>query len=65
MYEQWVLGPRESRCKWFNTLGVMRKWVYIQWGANCKISAKNNIVNRFAKCENRFREQEYKPEELR
>jgi len=41
----------------------MRKWVYIQWGGKCKILAKDNIVNRFTKCVNRFRHQEDKPDE--
>ena len=34
------LRPRENRCKWFNILGVMRKWVYIQRSGKCKISHK-------------------------
>jgi len=55
------LWPRENRCKWFNNLGVMRRWVYIERGGKCKNSAKNNIVNRFTKCVNWFRQQKYKP----
>jgi hypothetical protein len=31
---------RENRCKWFNSLGIMRKWVYIEKGDKCNISAK-------------------------
>jgi hypothetical protein len=45
-------------------LGVMRKWVYIEWCGKCKNSAKNNIVNRFTKCVNQFRQQKDKPDEL-
>jgi hypothetical protein len=56
------LRPRENRCKWFNTLDVMKKWVYIEGSGKCKISHKNNIVNRFTKCVNRFRQQKYKSE---
>ena len=41
------LRPRENRCKWFNNLGVMRKWVYIEKKGKCKFSAKNNWVNWF------------------
>jgi len=50
------LRPRENRCKWFNALGVMRKCVYVEKGGKCKISAKNNRVNRFTYCVNRFRQ---------
>jgi len=57
------LRPIENRCKWFNALGVMRKCVYIEKGGKCKIAAKNNIVNRFTKCVNRFRQQEDKPDD--
>ena len=39
-----------------NTLGVMRKCVYIEKGGKCKISVKNNKVNRFTYCMNRFRQ---------
>jgi len=57
------LRTRENSCKWFNNLGVMRKCVYIEKGGKCKISAKNNRVNRFTYCMNRFRELNDKPDE--
>jgi len=50
------LRPRENRCKWFNGLGVLRKCLYIEKGGKWKNLAKNNIVNRFTKCVNRFRQ---------
>jgi len=50
------LRPTENRCKWLNCLGVTRKFVYIEKGGKCKISAKNNIVNWFTKCVNRFKQ---------
>jgi len=57
------LRPRENSCKWFNVLGVMRKCVYIEKGGKCKISAKNNWVNRFTYCVNRFKQLNDKPDE--
>jgi len=48
------LTPRENRCKWFNNLKFMRKWVYIERGTKFKFSFENNYVNRFIKCLNRF-----------
>ena len=56
------LRPRENRCKWFNILGVMREWVYIENKGKCKFSCKNNYVNRFIKWVNRFRQQKCKSE---
>ena len=49
------LRPRENRCKWFNILGVMREWVYIEKKGKCKFLAKNNSVNWFSKWVNRFK----------
>ena len=56
--------PRENRCKWFNNLGVTKRSVYIYLGGKCKNSPKNNIVNRFINCVNRFRKQGDKPDGL-
>jgi len=47
---------RESRWKWFNGLGVMRKWIYIENGVKSNILAKHNMVNRFTKCVSRFKQ---------
>ena len=49
------LRHRENSCKWFNGLGGGRRWVYIVREGKCKISYKNNYMNRFTKCVNRFR----------
>jgi len=45
------IGANDSK-----KMGVMSRCVYIEKGGKCKISAKNNIVNRFTKCVNRFRQ---------
>jgi hypothetical protein len=50
----------ENRCKWFNDLGVMRKWLYIEKGAKEKIPVKNNMVNRLTKYMDRFRQLKHK-----
>ena len=50
------LRPRENRCKWFNAFGVMRR-LFIRKGDKTKFSHKNNRLNRFTKCLNRFRQQ--------
>ena len=55
------LRPRENRSKWFNNFGVTRRKVYIVRSDKIKYSHKNNIVNRFTKWVNRFRQQKYKP----
>ena len=57
------LRPRENRCKWFNKFGVMRKCVYIEKDGKCKISSKNNRVNRFTYCVNQFRQLNNKTDE--
>jgi len=57
------LRPRVNSCKWFNDLSVMRKCVYIEKGGKCKISAKNNRVNRFTYYLNRFKQLNDKPNE--
>ena len=56
------LRPRENRCKWFNTFGVMRRRLFIERGDKTKFLHKNNRLNRFTKCMNRFRQQEDRPE---
>jgi len=50
------LRPRENKCKWFNTYGVMWKWVYIEGKWKSNFSSKINYLNRFIKCLNRFRQ---------
>jgi len=59
------LRPRENRCKWFNCLGVMKKWIYIEIVGKWKFSSKNNFVNRFTKYLNRFRPLKTKLEKRR
>jgi len=51
------LRPRENNWKWFNDLGVMRRRLFIEKGDKTEFSHKNNIVNRFTKWVNRFRQQ--------
>jgi len=52
---------RENRCNWFNTLGVTRKWLYIEKGVEAKILAKN-MLNQLTNCVNRFRQLKDKSE---
>jgi len=56
------LRPRENRCKWFNAFGVMRRRLFIRRGDKTKFSHKNNRLNRFTKCLNRFRQQKDRQE---
>jgi hypothetical protein len=56
------LRPRENSCKWFNKLGVVMRRLFIERGEKTKFSHKNNRVNRFTKCLNRFRQQKDRPE---
>ena len=55
-----ILRPRENSCKWFNILRVMRRRLYIVRSEKSKFSHKNNMVNRFTKWVNRFRQEKYK-----
>jgi len=50
------LRPRDNRCKWFNTFGVVRRSVYIVKRKKAQFSHKINILNRFTKYMNRFRQ---------
>jgi len=51
------LRPRENRCKWFNKFVNVWRRLYIVRVDKSKISHKNNLVNRFTKWVNRFRQQ--------
>lgn len=49
------LRPRENMCKWFNTLRVMRKWIYIQWGWQVQNFDKKQHSESIHTCVNPFR----------
>ena len=51
------LRRRENSCKWCDELGVMRRILFIEKGDKNEFSHQNNIVNRFTKWMNRFRQQ--------
>jgi hypothetical protein len=55
-------NSRENRCNWFNTLGVMRKWLYIENCVEEIFLAKNNMLNQLSNCVNQFRQLKDKSE---
>jgi len=59
------LRPRENGCKWFNHFGAMRRRLFIERGDKTKFSHKNNRLNWFTKCLNRFRQQKDRPENMK